>query len=44
MQHDKSHPETQPVTMSQKDLLTILLLTLSPSALTLWWVIHQAYS
>ncbi|MEI7568814.1 MAG: hypothetical protein WCJ34_05145 [Alcaligenaceae bacterium] len=42
MQHETSHHAAPASTMSSKDLWAIMLLVFGPSALTLWWVIHQA--
>ena len=44
MQHDTSHHETPASGRSQASLWATMLILFGPSALTLWWVIHQASS
>ena len=44
MQHDTSHHEEHSSGMSQADFWAVMLIMFGPSALTLWWVIHQASS
>jgi hypothetical protein len=42
MQHETSHHEAPASGMSQTAVWTLMLLLFGPSALTLWWVIHQS--
>jgi len=42
MQHETSQHEAPASGMSQTAVWTLMLLLFGPSALTLWWVIHQS--